>query len=171
MLIAAGLIANPVAAVAQILRAPAVSRPPTAAMPNINHGVFAVGGMTVDRMAGGMSGGMDGGMTGSGMTGGAMMGGGMAGGGMTGGMGGGGITGMPGALPGNTDLPVYNGVSGDTAGGQSYRTNETNATDSRSRKIYHCVTRHGRCAVDSTFDAPRKGDSCGCLLGGPGKIQ
>jgi hypothetical protein len=122
--------------------------------------------MTGDRMAGGR----EGGMTGGGMTGGGMTGG-MGGGGMTGGMGGVGITGMPGALPGNTDLPVYSGVSSDTAGSQSYRTNEPDATHARSRKIYHCVTRHGRCTVDSTFDSPRKGDSCGCLLGGPGKIQ
>ena len=77
--------------------------------------------MTGDRMAGGM----EGGMTGGGMT----------GGGMTGGMGGVGITRMPGAPPGNTDLPVYSGVSSDTAGSQSYRTNEPNATDARSRKI------------------------------------
>ena len=147
MLIAAGLIATPGSALAQMLRAAALSRPPTAAMPDFNHGFFAVGGMTGDRMAGGMEGGM------------------------TGGMGGVGITGMPGALPGNTDLPVYSGVSSDTAGSQSYRTNEPDATHARSRKIYHCVTRHGRCTVDSTFDSPRKGDSCGCLLGAPGKIQ
>ena len=120
-LIAAGLIATPGSALAQMLRAAALSRPPTAAMPDFNHGFFAVGGMTGDRMAGGM----EGGMTGGGMT----------GGGMTGGMGGVGIICMPGASPGNTDLPVYSGVSSDTAGSQSYRTNEPNATDARSRKI------------------------------------
>ena len=95
--------------------------------------------------------------------------GGMTGGGMTRGMNGGGITGMPGVLPGYADLPIYGGVTGDTGAGQSYGTNGTGA--SRSRKIYHCVTPSGRCAVDSTFGALRKGDSCGCLLGGPGKIQ
>ena len=126
MLIAAGLIATPGSALAQMLRAAALSRPPTAAMPYFNHGFFAVGGMTGDRM----SGGMEGGMTGGGMT-----GGGMTGGGMTGGMGGVGIIRMPGASPGNTDLPVYSGVSSDTTGSQSYRTNEPNATDARSRKI------------------------------------
>ena len=111
MPIAAGLIATPGSALAQMLRAAALSRPPTAAMPDFNHGFFAVGGMTGDRMAGGMEGGM------------------------TGGMGGVGIICMPGASPGNTDLPVYSGVSSDTAGSQSYRTNEPNATDARSRKI------------------------------------
>ena len=86
--------------------------------------------MTGDRLAGGM----EGGMTGGGMTGGGMTGG-MGGGGMTGGMGGVDIARMPGAPPGNTDLPVYSGVSSDTTGSQSYRTNEPNATDARSRKI------------------------------------
>jgi len=86
---------------------------------------------------------------------------------MTGDLGSGGVT----EVPGYTDLPVYGGVTGDTAASQSYGTNGTDATDAQSRKIYHCVTRHGRCTVDSTFDSPRKGDSCGCLLGAPGKIQ
>ena len=91
--------------------------------------------------------------------------GGMTGGGMTGG----GMTGMPGVLPGYADLPINGGVTGDTGAGQSYGTN--GPSTSRSRKIHHCVTPSGRCAVDSTFGALRKGDSCGCLLGGPGKIQ
>jgi len=109
-------------------------------------------------------------MTGGGMTGGGMTGGGMTGGGMTGGgMTGGGMTGMPGVLPGYADLPINGGVTGDTGAGQSYGTN--GPSTSRSRKIHHCVTPSGRCAVDSTFGALRKGDSCGCLLGGPGKIQ
>ena len=200
MLIAAGLIANPVAAVARILRVAALPRSPTAAIPGFNHGVFAVGGMTGDGMmgdgmaSGGMMGGgmAGGGMMGGGMTGGGMVGGGTFGGGMTGGMTGGGMTGgmesgatvsgtggmvgggttgMPNGPPGYGDLPIYGGVTGDTVGSQSYGTNKTNATDARSRKIYHCVTRGGRCAVDSSFGAPRKGDSCGCLLGGPGKVQ
>ena len=96
---------------------------------------------------------------------GGMTGGGMTGGGMTGG----GMTGMPGVLPGYADLPINGGVTGDTGAGQSYGTN--GPSTSRSRKIHHCVTPSGRCAVDSTFGALRKGDSCGCLLGGPGKIQ
>ena len=69
MLIAVGLIANPVAAVAQILRVAALSRSPTAAIPGFNHGVFAVGGMT----GGGV---MSGGMTSGGMMGGGMISGG-----------------------------------------------------------------------------------------------
>ena len=88
---------------------------------------------------------------------------------LAGGMTGGGMTGMPGVLPGYADLPINGGVTGDTGAGQSYGTN--GPSTSRSRKIHHCVTPSGRCAVDSTFGALRKGDSCGCLLGGPGKIQ
>jgi len=101
-------------------------------------------------------------MTGGGMTGGGMTGGGMMGGGMTG---------VPGGLPGYADPPIHSGVTSDTGGGQSYDTNGTNATGLRSRKIYHCVTPNGRCAVGLHWGAPRKGDSCGYLLGGPGKIQ
>jgi hypothetical protein len=176
MLIAAGPIASSVPAVAQILRTAPLFGPLTAGMPGFDHGVFLVGGMGGGMMGsavvgGGMTGGADGGMTGGmggGMTGG--MGGGMTGGGMTGGMGGG-VTGMPGGLPGYADLPIYGGVTGDNGGGQSYGTNRTSPTSTRSRKIYHCVTANGRCTVDSTFGAPRKGASCGCLLGGPGKIQ
>jgi hypothetical protein len=82
------------------------------------------------------------------MTGGGMIGGGMTGGGMTGGgMMGGGMTGVPGGLPGYADPPIHSGVTSDTGGGQSYDTNGTNATGLRSRKIYHCVTPNGRCAV------------------------
>jgi hypothetical protein len=168
MLIAAGPIASSVPAVAQILRTAPLFGPLTAGMPGFDHGVFLVGGMGGGMMGsavvgGGMTGGADGGMTGG-------MGGGMTGGGMTGGMGGG-VTGMPGGLPGYADLPIYGGVTGDNGGGQSYGTNRTSPTSTRSRKIYHCVTANGRCTVDSTFGAPRKGASCGCLLGWPGKIQ
>jgi len=106
-------------------------------------------------------------LVGRGMTGG--MGGGMTGG-MTDRMDGG-MTGMPGGLPGYTDLPVYDGGTGHTAGGRSYGSSVTGAAGARARKIYHCVTSNGRCAVDSILGALRKGDSCGCLLGGPGKIQ
>src|SRR6202035_5482938 len=52
ILIAAELIANPVAAVAQILRVAALPRSPTAANPRFNNGVFAVGGMTGGGMMG-----------------------------------------------------------------------------------------------------------------------
>ena len=162
MLIAAGPITSPVPAVAQLLPAAPLSNLSSAEVSGFKNAIILAGGMT----GGGMTGG---GMTGGGMTGGGMTGGGMTGGGMTGGMSGGGITGMPGILPGYADLPIYGGVTGDPGAGQSYGTNGTGA--SRSRKIYHCVTPSGRCAVDSTFGALRKGDSCGCLLGGPGKIQ
>ena len=152
MLIAAGPITSPVPAVAQLLPAAPPSNLSSAEVSGFKNVIILAGGMT-----------------GGGMTGGGMTGGGMTGGGMTGGMSGGGITGMPGILPGYADLPIYGGVTGDPGAGQSYGTNGTGA--SRSRKIYHCVTPSGRCAVDSTFGALRKGDSCGCLLGGPGKIQ
>ena len=157
MLIAAGPITSPVPAVAQLLPAAPLSNLSSAEVSGFKNAIILAGGTT------------GGGMTGGGMTGGGMTGGGMTGGGMTGGMSGGGITGMPGILPGYADLPIYGGVTGDPGAGQSYGTNGTGA--SRSRKIYHCVTPSGRCAVDSTFGALRKGDSCGCLLGGPGKIQ
>jgi len=167
MLIAAGPITSPVPAVAQLLPAAPLSNLSSAEVSGFKNAIILAGGMTGGGMTGGgMTGG---GMTGGGMTGGGMTGGGMTGGGMTGGMSGGGITGMPGILPGYADLPIYGGVTGDPGAGQSYGTNGTGA--SRSRKIYHCVTPSGRCAVDSTFGALRKGDSCGCLLGGPGKIQ
>ena len=142
MLIAVGPITSPVPAVAQLLPAAPPSNLSSAEVSGFKNVIILAGGMT---------------------------GGGMTGGGMTGGMSGGGITGMPGILPGYADLPIYGGVTGDPGAGQSYGTNGTGA--SRSRKIYHCVTPSGRCAVDSTFGALRKGDSCGCLLGGPGKIQ
>jgi len=148
MLMAAGSIVIPVAAVAQLLPAAPLSNLSSAEASGFKNAIILAGGMT-----------------GGGMTGGGMTGGGMTGGGMTGG----GMTGLPGVLPGYADLPIYSGVTGDTGAGQAYGTNGTGA--SRSRKIYHCVTPSGRCAVDSTFGALRKGDSCGCLLGGPGKIQ
>jgi hypothetical protein len=153
MLIAVGPITSPVPAVAQLLPAAPPSNLSSAEVSGFKNVIILAGGMT------------GGGMTGGGMTGGGMTGGGMTGGGMTGG----GMTGMPGVLPGYADLPINGGVTGDTGAGQSYGTN--GPSTSRSRKIHHCVTPSGRCAVDSTFGALRKGDSCGCLLGGPGKIQ
>ena len=148
MLIAVGPITSPVPAVAQLLPAAPPSNLSSAEVSGFKNVIILAGGMT-----------------GGGMTGGGMTGGGMTGGGMTGG----GMTGMPGVLPGYADLPINGGVTGDTGAGQSYGTN--GPSTSRSRKIHHCVTPSGRCAVDSTFGALRKGDSCGCLLGGPGKIQ
>jgi len=143
MLIAVGPITSPVPAVAQLLPAAPPSNLSSAEVSGFKNVIILAGGMT------------GGGMTGGGMTGGGMTGGGM--------------TGMPGVLPGYADLPINGGVTGDTGAGQSYGTN--GPSTSRSRKIHHCVTPSGRCAVDSTFGALRKGDSCGCLLGGPGKIQ
>jgi len=178
MLIAVGPITSPVPAVAQLLPAAPPSNLSSAEVSGFKNVIILAGGMTGGGMTGGgmtgggMTGGgmTGGGMTGGGMTGGGMTGGGMTGGGMTGGgMTGGGMTGMPGVLPGYADLPINGGVTGDTGAGQSYGTN--GPSTSRSRKIHHCVTPSGRCAVDSTFGALRKGDSCGCLLGGPGKIQ
>ena len=145
ILIAAGSIISPVAAVPRLLPAAPLSNLSAAEVSGSKNAIILAGGMT----------------------GGGMTGGGMRGGGMTGDMGSGGVT----EVPGYTDLPVYGGVTGDTAASQSYGTNGTDAADAQSRNIYHCVTRHGRCAVDSTFGTPRKGDSCGCLLGGPGEIQ
>ena len=163
MLIAAGSIVTSVTAVAPILPAAAFSNFSAVGITGSNNGIVLVGD-------GG--GGMGGGMMGGGMMGGGMMGGGMTGGMMGGGMNtgdmGGRATGVPGGI---SDPPAYGGATGSAGGGQSYGSNGTRAGGARPAKTYHCVTRNGRCAVDSSLGPLRSGASCGCLLGGPGKIQ
>src|SRR5215472_16708116 len=99
ILIAAGSIISPVAAVPRLLPAAPLSNLSAAEVSGSKNAIILAGGMT-----------------GGGMTGGGMTGGGMRGGGMTGDMGSGGVT----EVPGYTDLPVYGGVTGDTAASQSY---------------------------------------------------
>ena len=98
-----------------------------------------------------------GGMTGEGMTGGGMTGGGM--------------TGVPAGITGYGGAPDNGSLAGSAGGGQSYGSNGMSGARTRRAKIYHCVTRNGRCTVDSALSALRIGASCGCLLGGRGKIQ
>jgi hypothetical protein len=177
MLIAAGLIVTSVPAVAPILPAAAFSNFSAVGITGSNNGIVFVGdaggGMGGGMMGGGMMGGgmMGGGMMNGGMMGGGMMNGGMMGGGMNTGDMGGRATGVPGGIIGYSDPPAYGGATGSAGGGQSYGSNGTSVGGARPAKIYHCVTRNGRCAVDSSLGPLRSGASCGCLLSGPGKIQ
>jgi hypothetical protein len=112
------------------------------------------------------------GMNGGGMMGGGMPNGGMMGGGMAnGGMMGGGITGTPNGVSGYGGPPAYSNAPVSAGDAQSYDGSGSSVEAAQSTKIYHCVTRHGQCAVDSSLGSLRHGASCGCLLGGPGKIQ
>ena len=160
VLIAAGSIVAPVPAVAQPLPKAALSGLSTAGMTGSDSALILVGGMTGEGMTGG-------GMTGGGMTGGGMTGGGMTAGGMTGG----GMTGVPAGITGYGGAPDNGSLAGSAGGGQSYGSNGMSGARTRRAKIYHCVTRNGRCTVDSALSALRIGASCGCLLGGRGKIQ
>src|SRR5215472_8746617 len=97
MLMAAGSIVIPVAAVAQLLPAAPLSNLSSAEASGFKNAIILAGGMTGGGMTGGgmtgggmtgggmTAGGTPGGMTGGGMTAGGMTGGGMTGGGMTGG--------------------------------------------------------------------------------------
>jgi hypothetical protein len=129
------------------------------------------GGMTGGGMNGGMTGGgMNGGMTGGGMNGG-MTGGGMNGGmtgGMTGGMGAGAAGAGFGGIGG--DQPDYNAAPAGRLG-QSYGGDPTTNGSSQTMQIYQCVTQQGHCSVEASLGSLRHGASCGCLLGGPGKIK
>jgi hypothetical protein len=113
-----------------------------------------------------MGGGMpNGGMMGGGMANGGMMGGGMANGGMMG------VTGAPNGASGYGSPPAYGNAPVSAGYAQSYDGSGRSAEATHSTKIYHCVTRHGQCAEDSSLGPLQRGASCGCLLGGPGKIQ
>ena len=144
LLIGAGLIVTSVPAVSPILPAAAFSNFSAVGITGSNNGIVFAG------------------------DGGGGMGGGMMGGGMNTGDMGGRATGVPGGI---SDPPAYGGATGSAGGGQSYGSNGTSAGGARPAKTYHCVTRNGRCAVDSSLGPLRSGASCGCLLGGPGKIQ
>jgi len=112
------------------------------------------------------------GMNGGGMMGGGMTNGGMMGGGMTnGGIMGGGITGAPSGVFGYGGPPAYSNAPVSPGDAQSYDGSGSSVEAAHSTKIYHCVTRHGQCAEDSSLGPLRRGASCGCLLSGPGKIQ
>jgi hypothetical protein len=127
-------------------------------------GIVLVGGMTGGGMSGGMSsGGMNGGMNSGGMNGGMSAGGmnwGMTAGGMNGGV----IGGIGSGLPGYNASPA-DGVD-RTYGGDS-----TANGDAQPERRYQCVTQQGHCSVAATPGSLRHGASCGCLLGGPGKIK
>ena len=103
----------------------------------------------------------------AGMNGGGMMGGGMANGGMMGG----GITGTPNGVSGYGGPPAYSNAPVSPGDAQSYDGSGSSVEAAQATKSYHCITRHGQCAVDSSLGSLRRGASCGCLLGGPGKIQ
>jgi len=123
-------------------------------------GIVFVGGMTGGGMSGGMSpGGMNGGMSSGGMNGGMNSGGmnwGMTAGGMNGAV----IGRIGSGLPGYNASPA-NGVD-RTYGGDP---------TAQPERRYQCVTQHGHCSVAATPGSLRHGASCGCLLGGPGKIK
>jgi len=103
----------------------------------------------------------------AGMNGGGMMGGGMTNGGIMGG----GITGAPSGVFGYGGPPAYSNAPVSPGDAQSYDGSGSSVEAAHSTKIYHCVTRHGQCAEDSSLGPLRRGASCGCLLSGPGKIQ
>ena len=120
-------------------------------------GILLIGGMT--------GGGTNGGMTGGGMN-----------GGMTGGMNGG----MNGGMGGGTAGAGFGGIGGDQpdfsaapAGtpGQSYGGEPTTNGGPQTTQNYQCVTQQGHCSVQGSPGSLRHGASCGCLLGGPGKIK
>ena len=163
VLIAAGAIGTTALAAPQL--APVAGLSALAAAGRPDGAITLVGGMTNGGMMGGSM--ANGGMMGGGMTNGGMMGGGMTNGGMMGG----GITGTPNGVSGYGGPPAYSNATVSPGDAQSYDGSGSSVEATQSTKSYHCVTRHGQCAVDSSFGPLRRGASCGCLLGGPGKIQ
>jgi hypothetical protein len=163
-LITAVAIGTPVPAMPQLAPAIALSVLPAPGVPRFDNAIALVAGMN----GGGMMGGgvPGGGMMGGGVPGGGMMGGGVPGGGM---MGGG--TGTPNGVAGYGNPPAYSNAPVSTNDAQSYDSDGTGTEAGQAARSYHCVTRHGQCAVDASSGPLQHGASCGCLLGGPGKIQ
>jgi hypothetical protein len=173
VLIAAGAIGTTAFAAPQLAPVAGLSTLAVAGRPD--GAITFVAGMNGGGMMGGgmpnggmMGGGMpNGGMMGGGMPNGGMMGGGMANGGMMGG----GITDTPNGVSRYGGPPAYSNAPVSPGDARSYDGSGSSVEAAQSTKIYHCVTRHGQCAVDSSLGSLRHGASCGCLLGGPGKIQ
>jgi hypothetical protein len=159
VLIATAPVAVRVPVAAELRSAGTLSNPSAVGVSGADAAVVFVGGMGGGGAGGGMGGGgMTGGMGGGGMTGGGMGGGGMTGyGGIPGSGAGGGMTGYGG-------MPSY-GV------GRPYGGDETSGGGAPPTQSYHCVTQSGQCTVTSSPGALRPGMSCGCLIGGRGKIK
>jgi hypothetical protein len=163
VLITTGAIAAPLTVMAQLQTAAVLSDLFWPGMSGPDHAILPVGGM-------------GGGGTGGGMGGGGMTGGGM-GGATAGGMGG--MTGAPGSIGSGMagggmgsygTVPAYDRATGFGGGVQPYGSNETSGDGAQSLQHYHCVTQHGQCSVASSSSL-RPGATCGCLLGGQGKIK
>ena len=190
VLIAAGSIVAPMALMAQLLPAAALSNLSSAEVSGCKNAIVLVGGMMGGGMPGGMmgrgmpggmmGGSMPGGMMGGGMPGGMMGGGmpgGMMGGGMPGGMMGGGMTGMMGGgMSGGSaagGAPVDGGMNAYGADSrQSYDTSQTSDDGAQPAKYYTClITQYGQCSVASSGGPLRRGASCLCPFGRQGEIQ
>jgi hypothetical protein len=108
---------------------------------------------------------------------GGMRGGGMGGGAMTGGMGGGAVTGGMGggAATGGMSSGMFGGMGGGGIGGMTsggYQWNGSSyASGGGRQQYYQCIAQHGQCTVTSAPGSLRRGASCTCLFGGPGKIR
>jgi hypothetical protein len=161
VLIAAGAIGTTALAAPQL--APVAGLSALAAAGRPGDAITLVAGMNGGGM---MGGGMpNGGMMGGGMPNGGMPNGGMPNGGMMG------VTGAPNGVSGYGSPPAYGNAPASAGYAQSYDSARTGVEAGQPTKSYHCVTRHGQCAVDSSSGSLRRGASCECLLGGPGKIQ
>ena len=90
---------------------------------------------------------------------GGMRGGGMGGGAATGGM----SSGMFGGMGGG-------GIGGMTSGGYQWN-GSSYASGGGRQQYYQCIAQHGQCTVTSAPGSLRRGASCTCLFGGPGKIR
>ena len=85
--------------------------------------------------------------------------GGMGGGAATGGM----SSGMFGGMGGG-------GIGGMTSGGYQWN-GSSYASGGGRQQYYQCIAQHGQCTVTSAPGSLRRGASCTCLFGGPGKIR